>query len=67
MKIYDKNGSIINSRQVYIHDNIFYQMNFNWETKNLYLILANDTNVNDTHIIQFMNVIGFNMTSCNFW
>lgn len=67
MKIYDKNGSIINSRQVYIHDNTFYQMNFNWETKNLYIILANDTNKNDTYIIQFMNVIGFNMTSCNFW
>lgn len=67
MKIYDKNGDIINSKQLYMHDDIFYQMSYDWNTKNLYLMFAKERNDNETYIIQFMNTIGFNMTSCEFW
>lgn len=67
MKINSLNGQIINSRNVYIHDDIFKSMVFHRDEKILHLSLAKIWPVECEYSIDFFQVIGFEMTSCDFW
>lgn len=67
MEINSLNGQVINSRDVYIHDDIFERMIFHRDKKILHLSLAKIWPVEYKYSIDFFQVIGFEMTSCNFW
>lgn len=62
MKIDKSNCKIINSKEIYIHDAIFNDVVFNYQKKALYVFIQNKNK-----IIEFHNVIGFDMTSCDYW
>ncbi len=61
------NGKIINSKEVYIHDNILEELCFNRTEKRLHLSVLKEEYNNKRFSIDFLNVIGFEMTSCDFW
>lgn len=65
MKIDISNADIINSKMVYIHDDTLSTLVFNRNHKEIILNLE-DCNCNE-YKIKFNNVIGFFMTSCDFW
>ena len=67
MEINSLNGQIINSRDVYILDDIFESMIFHRDKKSLHLSLAKIWPVEYKYSIDFFQVIGFEMTSCDFW
>lgn len=59
-------GEVINSKDVYYHDDILESLSFNQENKELHLsILSAMEKYKGT--IDFFGVIGFEMTSCDFW
>ena len=60
------NGKIINSKEVYIHDDILEELYFYRVEKKLHLSILKELN-NKRISIDFLNVIGFEMTSCDFW
>ncbi len=61
------NGNIINSKEVYIHDDILEEFNFNRAEKKLHLSIIKEEKFNSIRfLIDFLNVIGFEMTSCDF-
>ena len=60
------NGKIINSKGVYIHDDILEEFSFHRAEKKLHLSILKELN-NKRISIDFLNVIGFEMTSCDFW
>lgn len=62
MRIDKSNCKIINSKKNYIHDAIFDDVVFNYQKKVLYVSIQNKSK-----IIEFYNVIGFNMTACDYW
>lgn len=62
------NSEIINSKEVYIHDYIFEDFYFNRTEKKLHLTILKETELNNKRFsIDFLNVICFEMTSCDFW
>lgn len=62
------NGNIINSKEVYIHDDILKEFTFNRAEKKLHLSIVKEEKFNSVRFsIDFLNVIGFEMTSCDFW
>ena len=62
------NGKIINSKEVYIHDDILEEFCFNRTEKKLHLsILKFEGFGSKRFSIDFLHVIGFEMTSCDFW
>lgn len=67
MTIDSSNGQIINSRDVYIHDCIFGNMIFRRDEKSLLLSLTKSWPVECKYSIIYFQVIGFEMTSCDFW
>lgn len=68
MIINASNGKIINSKEVYIHDDILEELCFNRAEKKLHLLILKDCKFDDERFsIDFLNVIGFEMTSCDFW
>lgn len=67
MTIDSSNGQIINSRDVYIHDCIFGNMFFRRDEKSLHLSLTKSWPVECKYSIIYFQVIGFEMTSCDFW
>ena len=68
MLIDSLNGEIINSNEVYIHDDILEDFYFNRMKKKLHLTILKERNFNNKRFsIDFLNVIGFEMTSCDFW
>lgn len=66
MIINELNGEVINTRDVYIHDDILLELKFDRIKRNLTLNFQNYAN-DFTYVIEFLNVIGFEMTSCDFW
>ncbi len=62
MRIDKSNCKIINSKKNYIHDAIFDDVVFNYQKKVLYVSIQNKSK-----IIEFYNVIGFNITACDYW
>ena len=67
MRIDASNGKIIDSKEVYIHDDILNELCFYRQEKRLKLIIRKFKDENDIFTIEFINVIGFEMTSCDFW
>lgn len=62
------NGRIINSKEVYVHDDILEELCFCRKEKKLFLsVLTAGNSHNKEYTIAFLNVIGFEMTSCDFW
>lgn len=61
------NCEIINSNGVYIHDDILEEMLFNRTEKKLHLSILKAEESHKIFCIDFLNVIGFEMTSCDFW
>ncbi len=62
------NGEIINTKEVYIHDDILEDFYFNRMEKKLNLtILKDEVLSNKKFSIDFLHVIGFEMTACDFW
>ena len=60
------NGELINSKKIYIHDDVFEELCFHRMKKKLHLSIYNESNKKRRSIV-FLNVIGFEMTSCDFW
>lgn len=68
MRIDDTNGKIINTREIYIHDDILLNFHFDRNNRNLRLIVKEfRSKDNREYLINFVNVIGFDMTACDFW
>ena len=67
MIINASNGQVINSRDVYLHDDILENMTFRRDEKILHLSLAKTWPVEYEYSIDFSQVIGFEMTACDFW
>ena len=68
MIIDTSNGNIINSKEVYINDDILEEFTFNRAEKKLHLSIVKEEKFNSVRFsIDFLNVIGFEMTSCDFW
>lgn len=65
MKIDNLNGNIINTRDIYIHDDIFENMIFHHKSRMLELFMRGQSN--GEYKICYNKVIGFDMTSCRFW
>lgn len=70
MKINYLNANIINSKNFYIHDDWFEKITYELDdnrngTINLYLDKYGI--IEHEYYIQFINVIGFEATSCAFW
>ena len=65
MVINSLNGNVINSNQVYIHDDILEELSFNRLEKKIHLSLLTEDR-SERFSIDFLNVIGFEMTSCDF-
>ena len=61
------NCEIINSKEVYIHDDILEEIFFNRTEKKLHLSILKAEESKKIFCIDFLNVIGFEMTSCDFW
>jgi len=65
--IIDKiNKDIINTKDVYIHDDIFLDLRFVRDKHRLCLLFATEDETS-TYEINFIDVLGFEMTSCDFW
>lgn len=68
MIIDTSNGKIINSKEVYIHDDILEEFCFNRTEKKLHLLILKVEEFGSKRFsIDFLHVIGFEMTSCDFW
>lgn len=61
-------GKMIISNEVYIHDDILEEFCFNRTEKKLHLTILKEEEFNNKRFsIDFLHVIGFEMTSCDFW
>lgn len=67
MKINELNGSIIDTKEVYIHDDILDELRFYRLEKRIKLIIEKELDETRKYVIEFINVIGFECTSCDFW
>lgn len=67
MKIDKSNISILNSKVFSVHDDIFHSLAFDRASGVLTLFLQKDNGDNFTYKINCINVIGFAITSCDFW
>ena len=67
MIINASNGQVINSKDVYLHDDILESMIFRRDEKILHLSLVKTWPVEYEYSIDLFRVIGFEMTSCDFW
>ena len=67
MIINEKNAFIINTKEVYLHDDILTSLYFDKDGKFLELKFCNYGTVDNNYSIKFRNVIGFAMTACDFW
>ena len=60
-------GEIINSKKIRIHDGILEEFCFKRTEKILHLSILEEDFNDKIHSIDFLHVIGFEMTSCDFW
>lgn len=61
------NGKIINSKEVYLHDDFLDDMRFNFLEKKLHLSVLYFRDRSHRYSVDFLDVIGFEMSSCDFW
>lgn len=67
IKLDETNGKIINSKSVYIHDDILQDIHFDREKKKLILSILKEGTEKKEYTIEYIQVIGFTMTSCDYW
>lgn len=67
MIINDLTGNIINTKEIYVHDDILQQVVFNRSNHSLELYIIKYNNEKVTYTIKFIETVGFEMTSCNYW
>ena len=67
MTINESNGYILNTGDIYIHDDMLLSLQFNKNEKTILLYLKKFADEKSEYTIKFNNVIGFDMTSCDFW
>ena len=67
MIISESNGAIINTKEVYIHDDFFVSLEYQQNRNELILNLKKHYDSSQKYVIRFIGVIGFDITSCNFW
>lgn len=67
MIINELNGKVIDTKEVCIHDDILYELRFYRLEKRIKLIIEKELDETKKYIIEFIKVIGFEMTSCDFW
>lgn len=67
MKIDAFNKDIINTSTIYIHDSVFINMTYNYFEKKIDFKSQNDQNITKIYHLEFFNVIGYEMISCEFW
>ena len=67
MRIDKFNIETINTKQVYIHDDILDRLQFDKIGKKLHLEFSQSCLHGRKYTIDFINVIGFEITSCDFW
>lgn len=60
------NGKIINSKEVYLHDDFLDDMRFNFLEKKLHLSVLYFRDRSHRYSVDFLDVIGFEMSSCDF-
>lgn len=60
-------GKVINSKDVYIHDDIVEMICFSRKEKKLHLSILKQGIDEQKATIDFLQVIGFEMTACDFW
>ena len=61
------NADTIDKKEVYIHDDILLDMKFNRINKELTLIFEKYASEEKAYCIRFFGVVGFTMTSADFW
>ena len=66
MKIENSNGNIINT-EIYIHDDIFNNLLYDKNSNTLRLLLSKSNECEDKYEINYINVIAFEVTSCDYW
>ena len=66
MCINDLNGKLINFNNI-MHDKIIKQFVYDYKTSTLKLLFMDDINIIIFYSIDFYNVVGLDMTSCDFW
>ena len=66
MIIDGKNPELINTKAVNVHDHILEQLNFDRTLDKLKLIISK-SNGDKKYTIEFLDVLGFKMTACDFW
>ena len=54
-------------KKIYLHDDILENLIFHRNSKNLHLSLSKSWPTQEEYTIDFLQVIGFEMTSCDFW
>lgn len=67
MRIDESNGRILDSKDVYIHDDVFNELRFEYSKKKIYISITKKGIQGKEFIIEFVNVVGFELTSCDFW
>ena len=67
MRIDKSNATIINSESIYIHDDELILLQFDRNTNILTLFLKQSWPNEFEYTIEFIKVIGFEITSCDFW
>ena len=60
-------GDMINTTKVYVHDDILISLDFERVNRKMTLKFNSKSGNGKIYLIEFFNVIGFEMTSCNFW
>ena len=66
MTIDKTNADIINTKDVYLHDDVLLSLDFDRSTKILRLEIKKNMS-QKKYVVEFINVIGFSMTACDFW
>ena len=66
MTITRDNCKIINTRDVYLHDDIIEQINYDCDTKQLTFLVTKAV-MNFTYKICFFDVAGFEASACDYW
>lgn len=66
MRITTKNCQIINTKDVYLHDDYMLQLEYNCETQEMEILLEKFA-TKDVYKIIFYGVAGFEVSGCDFW
>ena len=61
------NGEVVFLTSLNMHDHIFNGIQFDYGEKKIYAEITATGSSNQKYAIEFINVIGFEMVSCDFW